>query len=124
MQYFVDYIISYSNANKKGHELQEFVGRFSRRLIPDQLSYDAMKAEIEHEIERLNKAYPRSKTLILSEYKGVGFHKLQAHVKDNTDKVVLILFVMEVFGIYRFCEKKIETENNKLITGNDENEQE
>lgn len=122
MQYFVDYITSYSSVNKKGLELQEFVGRFFRRLIPDQLSYDAMKAEIEHEIERLNKAYPRSKTLILSEYRGVGFHQLQAHVKDNTDKVVFILSIMEVFGTYRYCEQIPDTENHNLIISNNEQE--
>lgn len=58
--YFIDYISSYSNTNKKGRELQQFISRYRQLLVKDQMSMDALKAEIEQEIERLNKAYPRA----------------------------------------------------------------
>lgn len=105
MQYFIDYITTYRNVNRKGRELQEFIARFTQRLIPDQLSLDAMKTDIEHEIDRLNKAYPHTKTLELKVYRGDGYSQWCAHVKGNLDDLVFVLSCKDVFGIYRYCEQ-------------------
>lgn len=45
--YFIDYIKTYSNTNNKGRELQQFIGKYVQRLVKDDLSMDALKAEIE-----------------------------------------------------------------------------
>ena len=51
--YFIDYIKTYSNNNNKGRELQQFIGKYVQRLVKDDLSMDALKAEIEQEIGRI-----------------------------------------------------------------------
>lgn len=73
-----------------------------------------MKTEIEHEIERLNKAYPSTQPLKLDVYRSSGFARWKACVKGNCDKIVFILSCKEVFGTYRYSEhlsvKLIHTE--------------
>lgn len=104
MQYFIDYIIDYSSVNNKGHELQTFVRKFNQCLIPDELSLDAMKAEIEHEIERLNKAYPRTRPLVLSVYSGKNFSQWKVHAKGNADKVVFFMSCKAIVKTFLYSE--------------------
>lgn len=44
--YFIDYIKTYSNTNNKGRELQQFIDQFKQMLVKDDMSMDALKAEI------------------------------------------------------------------------------
>ena len=50
--YFIDYISTYSNTNKKGKKLQQFIIRFKQLLVKDDVGMDALKAEIERETEQ------------------------------------------------------------------------
>lgn len=84
--YFIDYIKTYSNTNKKGLELQQFIGQFIQRLVKDDLAMDALKTDI----ERLNNAYPRTQPLLLTNYKSVARGQWTVWVKGNCDKMVLI----------------------------------
>lgn len=108
--YFIDYIKTYSNTNNKGRELQQFIGKYVQRIVKDDLSMDALKAEIEREIERLNKAYPRTQPLSLTSYKSEGRGQWTVRVKGNCDKMVFVMNWLEVLGTYEFCEKKEEKE--------------
>lgn len=105
--YFIDYIKTYSNTKNKGRELQQFIDQFKQMLVKDDLSMDALKAEIEKEIERLNKAYPRTLPLSLTTYKSVGRGQWTVWVKSNCDKMVFVLHWLEVLGTYRFDEKTL-----------------
>ena len=110
MPYFIDYIKTYASTNNKGRELQQYIVQFEQRLVTDELSMDALKEEIKQEIERLNKAYPRSQPLKLNIWTGKGYGQWTAWVKGNCDKMVFVLSWKSVLGTYRFSEniKKIE----------------
>ena len=103
--YFIDYIKTYSNTNNKERELQQFIGKYVQRLVKDDLSMDALKAEIEQEIEQLNKAYPRTQQFSLTNYRNMGQGQWIVWVKGNCDKMVFVLHWLEVLGTYQFCEK-------------------
>ena len=110
MPYFIDYIKTYASTNNKGRELQQYIVQFEQRLVTDELSMDALKEEVKQEIERLNKAYPRTQPLELNIWTGKGYGQWTAWVKDNSDKIVFVLSWKSVLGTYRFSEniKKIE----------------
>ena len=105
--YFIDYISTYSNTNKKGKELQQFIIRFKQLLVKDDVGMDALKAEIERETEQLNNAYPRTKPLVL-DFKSTGTSgQCMAFVEGNSDKVVFYMTWLVVIGIYRYNEKTL-----------------
>lgn len=106
--YFIDYTKTYSNTNNKGRELQQYIGQFTQHLVKDDISLDALKAEIEKEIERLNKAYPRTQPLVLDVHKSQGKGQWTAWVDGNSDKIVFLLTWKQVLGTYEFCEKEEE----------------
>lgn len=114
--YFIDYISSYSNTNNKGRELQQFISRFKQLLIKDDLSLDALKADIERETERLNKAYPRTKPFVLDFHSTGTSGQCYARVDGNDDKVVFYLTWLKVLGTYQFNENSLsnkkESENS------------
>ncbi len=110
--YFIDHIKTYSNTNNKGRELQQYIGQFVQRLVKDDVSMDALKAEIIQEIERLNKAYARTQTLVLNVHKSGSTGQWTAWVDGNSDKIVFLLSWEKVLGTYEFSEKK---EENKLL---------
>lgn len=103
--YFIDYIKTYSNTNNKERKLQQVIGKYVQRLVKDDLSMDALKAEIEQEIEQLNKSYPRTQPLSLTSYKSRGRGQWTVWVKGNCDKMVFVMNWLEVLGTYQFCEK-------------------
>lgn len=108
--YFIDYISSYSNTNNKGRELQQFISRFKQLLIKDDLSLDALKADIERETERLNKAYPRTKPFVLDFHSTGTSGECFARVDGNDDKVVFYLTWLKVLGTYQFNENSLSNE--------------
>lgn len=116
--YFIDHIKTYASTNNKGRELQQYIEQFTQRLVKDDLAMDALKVDIEQEIERLNKAYPRTQPLVLDSYKGRDYGQWTAWVKENSDKIVFILDWKEVLGTYRFnehVEKKLEQKPHLTI---------
>lgn len=110
MQYFIDTITTYRSVNQKGHELQQYVCQFEQRLIADELSLDAMKCDIEHQIKFLNEKYPRSHPICLESYSNGSHGQWSVYVKGNTDKVVCIIHYEKVLGYYKFSEKNTEME--------------
>jgi hypothetical protein len=106
--YFIDYIKTYSNTNNKGRELQQFIDQFKQMLVKDDMSMDALKADIENEIERLNKAYPRTQPLVLNVHQSTDNGQWTAWVDGNSDKIVFLLSWEKVLGTYEFSDKKEE----------------
>ena len=116
--YFIDYIKTYSNTNNKGWELQQFIDQFKQMLVKDDMSMDALKAEIEKEIERLNKAYPRTQPLVLNVHQSTGNGQWTAWVDGNSDKIVFLLSWETVLGTYEFAEKNEKDLPDNHITIN------
>lgn len=114
--YFIDYIKTYSNTNNKGRELQQFIGQFKQMLVRDEMSMDALKADIEKEIERLNKAYPRTQPLVLNVHQSTGTGQYTALVDGNSDKIVFLLSWEAVLGTYEFSEKNEKELPDNRIT--------
>ena len=65
MMYYIEKPNTWRAANKKCAEVQEFVDKFQHCLIADELSRDAMVAEIRLKVAELNDAYPRTKKLVV-----------------------------------------------------------
>lgn len=116
--YFIDNIKTYSNTNNKGRVLQQYIGQFKQRLVKDDLSMDALKADIENEIERLNKAYPRTQPLVLNVHQSTDNGQWTAWVDGNSDKIVFLLSWETVLGTYEFAEKNEKDLPDNHITIN------
>lgn len=116
--YFIDHIKTYSNTNNKGRELQQFIDQFKQMLVKDDMSMDALKADIEKEIERLNKAYPRTQPLVLNVHQSTGNGQWTAWVDGNSDKIVFLLSWETVLGTYEFAEKNEKDLPDNHITIN------
>ena len=114
MSYFIEYIWTYANVNKKGMVLQEFVQQIENILIPDELSLDALKSELKSAIETMNAKYPRTKPVYLT-HAGAGNHfQWDIQVKDRPyDKVCTISF-KRVRGIYQYSLHPEEPAHNAL----------
>lgn len=79
---------------------------------------DALKADIENEIERLNKAYPRTQPLVLNVHQSTDNGQWTAWVDGNSDKIVFLLSWETVLGTYEFAEKNEKDLPDNHITIN------
>lgn len=61
MMYYIERPHTWRPANKKCAEIQEFVDQYKNCLIKDELSRDALIAEVRRKVAELNEAYPRTK---------------------------------------------------------------
>lgn len=105
MNYFIDYITTYANVNKKGKELQGYIRQFDRHLIANEVSLDALKFDIENQIDILNEKYPRSRCISLTPFSNAKGGQWTICVKDNPDDVVCIISYQKVLGYYNFADK-------------------
>lgn len=72
MRYFIEDIKTYKSVNQKWKDLQDFVAPLGQHLVTDELSLDALKANIKNHIEQLNLVYPRSRPLRMYESREPG----------------------------------------------------
>lgn len=102
MSYFIEYIGTYSNVNKKGMVLQEFVQQIENVLIPDELSLDALKSELEAAIKTMNAKYPRTMPVYLT-HAGAGNHfQWDILVEGRPELCVCVISFKRVRGIYQY----------------------
>lgn len=114
MSYFIEYIRTYANVNKKGMKLQEFVLQFGYFLIPDELSLDALKSELKSAIETMNAKYPRTMPAYLT-HAGAGNHfQWYIQVKDRPYDYVCVISFKRVRGIYQYSLHPEEPAHNAL----------
>lgn len=64
--YYIDRPNTYRAANRKCAALLEYIEQFKNCLIADELSRDALVAEIRQKADELNLEYPRVKKLVVS----------------------------------------------------------
>lgn len=102
MSYFIEYIRTYANVNKKGMVLQEFVQQIENVLIPDELSLDALKSELEAAIKTMNAKYPRTMPVYLT-HAGAGNHfQWDILVEGRPELCVCVISFKRVRGIYQY----------------------
>ena len=106
MSYFIEYIRTYANVNKKGMVLQEFVQQIENVLIPDELSLDALKSELKSAIETMNAKYPRTMPVYLT----------HALVEGRPELYVCVISFKRVRGIYQYSLHPEEPAHNALET--------
>ena len=83
MSYFIDYVKTYANVNRKGRELQLYAEQFDRHLIEDESSLLALKCDIEHRIMMMNEKYPRSRPVRLNVFSDGRTHVRGTRVYMN-----------------------------------------
>ena len=105
MNYFINSITTYANVNKKGKELQAYIRQIDRHLIANEVSLDALKCDIEHQIDVLNEKYPHSRCITLMPFRFPKDGQWIIRVKDNPDNVVCIISYQKVLGYYNFTDK-------------------
>ena len=114
MSYFIEYIRTYANVNKKGMKLQEFVQQFENFLIPNELSLDALKSELEAAIETMNAKYPRTMPVYLT-HAGAGNHfQWDILVEGRPELCVCVISFKRVRGIYQYSLHPEEHAHNAL----------
>ena len=114
MSYFIEYIGTYSNVNKKGMVLQEFVQQIENVLIPDELSLDALKSELEAAIKTMNAKYPRTMPVYLT-HAGAGNHfQWDILVEGRPELCVCVISFKRVRGIYQYSLHPEEPAHNAL----------
>lgn len=97
-QYFIHYIQTYANVNRKGKEMNEYISKFKDILVMDNCALDALKAEIQTMVGELNEKYPKSKPIRFRE------HGSQWRVDVDENSVVFIMGYSQVRGYYSFGE--------------------
>lgn len=114
MSYFIEYIRTYANVNKKGMVLQEFVQQIENVLIPDELSLDALKSELKAAIETMNAKYPRTMPVYLT-HAGAGNHfQWDILVEGRPELFVCVISFKRVRGIYQYSLHPEEPAHNAL----------
>ena len=114
MSYFIEYIRTYANVNKKDIVLQEFVQQIENVLIPDELSLDALKSELEAAIETMNAKYPRTMPVYLT-HAGAGNHfQWDILVEGRPELCVCVISFKRVRGIYQYSLHPEEPAHNAL----------
>ena len=103
MMYYIERPNTWKAANKKCAEVQEFVDTFKNCLILDELSRDALIAEIRRKIAELNEAYPRTKKLIVS-YNYSERLSCYPEGREPEYEQVFAIRILPVRQTYRFAE--------------------
>lgn len=105
MRYFIEDIKYCGKTNKKGETLRNFIWNFRQLIVPDDLSLDAMKAEIELFIEELNRRHPRSIPFCLVTDARLwyirGFH-WSVQLKDRPNAFIGFICFKKVLGTYHY----------------------
>ena len=100
MSYFIDYVKTYANVNRKGRELQLYAEQFDRHLIEDESSLLALKCDIEHRIMMMNEKYPRSRPVRLNVFSDGRTGQWTILVEHDSDSIVCIISYKKVLGCY------------------------
>ena len=102
MRYFIETVKTYKSVNRKGKYLQDFITPLEQYLVADELSLDALKADIENRIEQLNRIYSRSRPLVLTVSRNLTERVWRIGVQDDYDKIAALIYIKEVRGDINF----------------------
>ena len=65
MRYYIEGPTTWSPANQKCRQLQQFVDKYRNCLIADDISRDALVEEVRQRVAMLNEKFPRTKKLVV-----------------------------------------------------------
>ena len=108
MMYYIERPNTWSPANQKCKQVQDFVDQFRNCLIPDEISRDALVEDIRHKVDELNQAYPRTKKLIV-DYDYSDNYVSCYPEGQRYDNYTFTMRILPVRRTYRF------TENTTLL---------
>jgi hypothetical protein len=103
--YFIE-LREYKPQNRKCAEMAEFANQFDNTFCPDEISFDAFKAELEVKMKEVNEKYPNTMPLKLSS--GTGYIHIDQDTKTHSngcDKPVAYFYVYQIKKVYRFSER-------------------
>lgn len=105
MMYFIERPNTWTPANRKCAEIQEYVGKFKNCLIADDLSRDALIEEIRNKVEELNAAYPRTKKLVVDLGMTGDYVSCHPHPRTSDSDSIFTMNIYPVLRTYRFAEQ-------------------
>lgn len=102
--YFIE-LREYRPQNRKCAEMAEFANQFDNTFCPDEISFDAFKAELEAKMKEVNEKYPNTMPLKMSS--DIGYIHIDQDTKihhNGCDKPVAYFHVYQIKKVYRFSE--------------------
>ena len=120
MMYFVQTFNTYSPKNRACKELLDFVQKFERVLIKDELSLDSMIEEIRLGTQEINEKYPKLKKKLLFSSKRLSdkLHRVEASIVSmGCPDYVFFMDVCKVRCIYQFSEKVTASQGAIMPSG-------
>lgn len=104
MMYFVEAPRITKAVNRKCEEIQEFVYNLGRTLVADKGALEAMIEEIRAKVDELNKAYPRTKKVVVKMGVTRDYIICQPEIRNSDNDMVFSLRFEEVRNTYGYYE--------------------
>lgn len=117
MLYFVQTFNTYSPKKRACKKLIDFVQKFERVLVKDEVSLDALKEEIRIKIDGINAEHPKLKKIRFSASNiGGRVQRIDASVDNmGCSDYVFFMDICRVRGIYQFSERAA-TAKKEIVT--------
>lgn len=106
MRFFVQHLSTYAPKNRAWKKVTDYVMKFERVLIPDEISRDALVEELRLKTEEINAQHPKLKPIRFSagSLDGTSFRVSASVDKCGCPDSVFTLDIVKVRSIYQFNE--------------------
>lgn len=106
MRFFVRYLNTYAPKNRAWKKITDYVTKFERALIPDDISRDALVEELRLKTEEINAQHPKLKPIRFS---AENLNNTVFRVSASVDKcgcpdTVFALDIVKIRSIYQYSE--------------------
>lgn len=106
MRFFVQHLSTYAPKNRAWKKFTDYVMKFERTLIPDEISRDALVEELRLKTEEINAQHPKLKPIRFSagSIDGTSFRITASVDKCGCPDTVFALDIVQVRSIYQYSE--------------------
>lgn len=106
MRFFVQHLSTYAPKNRAWKEVTDYVTKFERVLIPDEISRDALVEELRLKTEEINAQHPKLKPIRFSagNLDSTSFRVSASVDKCGCPDTVFSLDIVRVRSVYQFSE--------------------
>lgn len=106
MKFFVQHLSTYAPKNRAWKKFTDYVMKFERVLIPDEISRDALVEELRLKTEEINAQHPKLKPIRFSagDLDNTSFRVSASVDKCGCPDTVFALDIVKVRSIYQFNE--------------------
>lgn len=106
MRFFVQHLSTYAPKNRAWKKFIDYVTKFERVLIPDEVSRDALVEELRLKTEEINAQHPKLKPIRFSagNLDGTSFRVSASVDKCGSPDTVFFLDIVKARSIYQFSE--------------------